>query len=463
MDYRRTASGAIQSEYDAEGLSVIFQAKNVRKEHTGIHALITLGFSKAGKVYPCKEDNFNVGRLTDRERLVNQVFAHSEFSAIFTAAKYSKTQMSTDLMGFARGLWDYALGALEPAKRGGSLERRGPEFVLKPFAIKGGGTIVFAPPGAGKSWIGYIWATCVDAGIDRFWEVKQAPALLVNLERGEESVDTRFGDVNEALRLPRDRHIFRLDRRGAAFTDIADAVERVVRREGIGLVVLDSLSRMGLGKMIDDDVANRGMDALNRLNTTWVVLAHTPRADATHTYGSQMFDAAADMTVQLMADDKSKRGTLGLGLKLDKRNDVPPMRDPFQIALEFDERGLTRIRRSLPGEFVEIDSQRKQTAAEMVREFMNREQKGDAAQIAEAIGVARQTVVGILATPEYVKVGKEGRNVVYGRVDWQHNEVSDEKSPTLPDSTTAQNEVLSEPITKGPTHDTSLWKEENPF
>ena len=295
MEYRRTSSGAIQQEQAATGLAVVFQAGNVRKEHTGIHALITIGFSRGGKLYPCKEDNFNVGRLPDRERLVKAVFAHKEFGAIFDAAEYGQTQMSTDLMAFTRGLWDFALGQQEPQRRAGSVERSAPDFLLKPFAINGAGTIAFGPPGAGKSWIGYIWAVCVDAGIDRYWPVRQAPAMIVNLERGEASVDQRLGDVNAALRLPRDRQLLRLDRRGAAFTDVSDAVERVVKREGIGLVVVDSLSRMGRGKMIDDDVANRGMDSLNRLGTTWIVLAHPPRADATHTYGSQMFDAAADL------------------------------------------------------------------------------------------------------------------------------------------------------------------------
>ena len=85
--------------------------------------------------------------------------------------------------------------------------------------------------------------------------------------------------------------------------------------------MVDSLSRMGYGNLIDNDPANKAMDALNGLSpAAWAVLAHTPRGDETHTFGSQMFDAAADVTVQLMTDDKTKDDSLGIGLRVDKAN-----------------------------------------------------------------------------------------------------------------------------------------------
>lgn len=419
MDYSRTESGAIQSRIQAAGLSVILQASNVRKERTGVHATVTIGIQPNGKgTVRCEEDSYNVGRREERERMVNAIYNKPEFKQLLDGADYPKTRMSLDLLAFQGGLWTVELGAQEPRKRGGSLERRGPEFVIKPFAIKDAGTILFAPPGAGKSWIGYILAVCVDAGISRFWPIEQTPALIVNLERGAESVDNRIGDVNEALGQPRDRALFRLDKRGAAFTDVVDGVQRIVQREGIGFVVVDSLSRMGLGKMIDDDVANKGMDALNGLKTTWLVLAHTPRADATHTYGSQMFDAAADLTVQLMSDDKTKKDVLGLGLRLDKRNDVGPQ-EPYQLALEFDNLGLTRIRRAMQGEFVEIDSQKKQSAAQMVRSYIEDNGSADATTVARDLGLNRVTVAELFRTSDYTLVRKDGKKALYGRRDFR--------------------------------------------
>lgn len=434
MDYTRTKSGSIQTIIEVDGLAVILQARNVRKQSTGIHANIGVGFLKAGRTIPCDEDTYNISRQPDRERLVRSIYKRPEFAALFDGADYPLSRMSMDLMLFQRGLWEFELGHHEPRKRAGSATREEPRFLIEPWVVHGGGTILFAPPGTGKSWIGQLIAVMVDAGCDRFWNVEQVPTLFVNLERSERSVDLRMGDVNAALGLERERELFRLDKRGASFTDVADAVGRLVEREGIGLVVVDSLSRMGLGKMIDDDVANRGMDALNALKTAWLVLAHTPRADATHTYGSQMFDAAADLTVQLLADEKSKRDTLGLGLKLDKHNDVAPQRDVFQLALEFDSHGLTRLRRALPGEFTIIDAQKPQPSpAEVVRAYVLSVGAVDASTVEEETGVKRSTVATLFSGSGYERAGKEGRRVLYGVSSDGRHDVSPPTVPTLPD------------------------------
>ena len=434
MDYTRPDGGGIQSEVEAEGLVVAFGAHNVRKQSTGIHANVTITMRRNGKSILCDEDTYNIARREERERLVSGIYKRQEFKALFDAAGYPQSRMSLDLMVFQRGLWAFELGQHEPKKRSGAVDRAGPRFLVEPFVVYGAGTILFAPPGTGKSFAGQIVAVCVDAGITRFWHVEQIPTLFVNLERSERSVDLRFGDINAGLGLPRDRQMLRLDKRGATFSDVADAVERIVTREGVGLVVVDSLSRMGLGKMIDDDVANRGMDALNALKTAWLVLAHTPRADATHTYGSQMFDAAADLTVQLIADERSKRDTLGLGLKLVKHNDVPPQRDAFQIALEFDSMGLTRIRRALPGEFTIIDAQRAQPSpAELVRAHVLANGASDAKTVEEEPGVKRGTLSRLFAGPGYQRIRRDGRRVLYGVVDG-HNEVLLPALPALPSS-----------------------------
>lgn len=431
MQYTRTPSGAIQSQVDVGEVSLIFQAANVRRASTGVHATITVAYKNGTGPVILDEDTYNVGRRSDREALLRGIYRGS-LGELLKKAAYPVERAHHDLMLFQRGLWQYQMGALEPVRRGGATERRRPEFVLHPFVMKSAGTILFAPPGMGKSWVGYIMAITVDAGISRFWDVEQRPALLVNLERSAESVDTRIGDVNAALGLERERSLLRLDRRGAAYADVAEAVERVVKREGVGFVVVDSLSRMGLGKMIDDDVANRGMDMLNSLGCAWVVLAHTPRADATHTYGSQMFDAAADVTVQLLTDDTIE-GKLGLGLKLMKRNDLPPQKEPAQLALEFDELGLVGIRRGAAHEFAALIE--KPTASVLVREWMNEHPAGgDAQTIADAIGFSRPTVTTILQSDEYVPIGRRDRKLYFGRRDNIHNEVLGETLQQLPNA-----------------------------
>ena len=74
------------------------------------------------------------------------------------------------------------------------------DLMLGNYIIKGGGTILFAPPGRGKSWIGLLMACSVDSGVSDVWDVPTArKCLFVNLERSAESVQRRLGLVNTAM------------------------------------------------------------------------------------------------------------------------------------------------------------------------------------------------------------------------------------------------------------------------
>ena len=200
MDYNRTQSGAIQSIVETESLDIIYQASNVRNERTGVHATVSVGFREHGRgAIPLDEDTYNVGRREDRERLVNAIYKKDAIKEILLANGYEHARMSMDLMLFQRGLYSFEIGSQEAERRGGSNERLQKSFVIDPFVVEGGGTIIFAPPGRGKSWLGMLFCVTVDAGINSFWPVTQGPALFVNLERSADSVDVRLGDINQAL------------------------------------------------------------------------------------------------------------------------------------------------------------------------------------------------------------------------------------------------------------------------
>ena len=431
MDYNRTQNGAIQSVVDADGIEVIYQASNIRNERTGVHATVSIGFREKGRgAIPLDEDTYNVGRREERERLVNSIYKKSPIKAVLESSGYDSARMSMDLMLFQRGLWSFEIGSQEAERRGGTNERKYKQFVIEPFVVDGGGTIIFAPPGRGKSWLGMLFCVTVDAGVNTFWKVTQGPALFVNLERSAESVDVRLGDINEALDLPRERPLLRLDRRGRSLPDVIDGIQRTVEREGVKFVLVDSLSRMGYGNLIDNDPANKAMDALNSLSpAAWAVLAHTPRGDETHTFGSQMFDAAADITVQLMTDDKSKPGTLGIGLRVDKANDIRKDTAINQIALVFDNYGLNMIRRPEKNEFLEINQNMKTSVSEQIAQYVRNNGASDAGAIAESLNIDRTTVNKELKTQMYAQSGRDGRKVLYDLATTVHNEVWRNEDP----------------------------------
>lgn len=287
MTYERTESGAIQVSIPVEGTEhqIVLRAQNVRKERTGVHATVTVGVD--GMIL--EEDTFNVERREDRTRLGNAALKNP---IIQDLAPRLKLILDHELLLFLRGLWDFEVGKNEPERRGGALTRTSPPWLVKPYILAKSGTILFGPPGRGKSWTAYAMAVMCDAGYQFFYDVPVdgAPAMIVNLERSAESVDARLGDINVTLGLPRERALLRLDRRGRKFQDVADSVARVVEREGVALVVLDSLSRAGYGDLNANEDTNRGMDALNGLGTAWLAIGHTPRGDETHLFGCHSED-----------------------------------------------------------------------------------------------------------------------------------------------------------------------------
>lgn len=396
---------------DGARYEVIFSARDIRRERTGIHARVDIQVNAVTLAY----STFNIERDEDRVRLANSAF--TQYSRNGLADDYKKDFIKKDLDLFCDGLWEEHVSELMPEMMGGTLTPSRPTFLLEPYIIEGGGTILFAPPGRGKSWSALVMAVAIDAGITTsLWTVKQTPVLFVNLERSAPSLRDRLGAVNAALGLPRERPLGTINARGRSLTDVYEACERWVTEHAVGCVILDSLSRAGVGDMNENLVGNRTMDLLNALVPTWFAPAHPPRKDPSHVFGSQMFDAAADVIVQVLSE-QGETGPLGIGLQVTKVNDfrVPPMQ---LLAYEFDDYGLTSIRRARPGEFPEVEAGRKGNTIREMKEFIL-DQDGAIAsghEVAEALGKSRSLVSRLLRdrTEDFVFLRKQGRLSLYG-------------------------------------------------
>jgi len=393
---------------------VQFRAENIRREKTGVHGKTTI----LHKYHPLAWSVFNLERAEERTKLAKAAFARLNPEV---KNQYPEDSLKQDFDLFCGDLWRFYLSHYAPELIYGDEKPLPLTFYLRPYIMRGGGTIMFAPPGRGKSNTALLWAQSINSGVSKYWEVKQCPVLLINLERSRETIQRRLSAINNILGLPAVTPLRILNARGQSLNDIMDACKRAIKQFGIKLVILDSISRSGFGDLTENRPVNAIIDALSGLCETWVALAHTPRADETHIYGGVMFEAGADIVVKL-SSAISGNGTLGLGYEITKANDISYGKLKT-YAMEFGETGLQNFREARPYEFPEIEGQIKKPMIQAITDYILEQDKGEAtaSELADSLTLNRGNVANVLRqSGHFVQTRKEGRNAYYGVKETAH-------------------------------------------
>jgi hypothetical protein len=387
---------------------VQFKAENIRKERTGLHSKLTI----LHKYQPLAWSVFNIERSEERTKLAKLAFTHLQPEV---KNEYHEESLKQDFDLFCADLWGFYLSHYTPELVYGTEKIAPLVFFLKPYIMQGGGTIMFAPPGRGKSNTALLWAQSVNSGVSKYWQVKQTPVLFINLERSRKTIERRLSCINKILSLPAVTPLRILNARGQSLNDVFDACRRAVKQYDIQIVILDSISRSGFGDLTENRPVNAIIDTLSGLCETWVALAHTPRVDETHIYGGVMFDAGADIVVKL-SSVVSTNGTLGIGYEITKANDITygPLRT---YAMEFNDTGLHNFRDAKPYEFPELAGQIKKPMIEAITDYLLEQDRGDAtaSDIAEDLNLNRGNIANILGhSGRFIKTRQEGKKVYYG-------------------------------------------------
>lgn len=332
------------------GATIFYHAEDVRKERTGVHAKVIITIDKKLLAWT----SFNVERDEDRTRLANSA---SKALGSVDQEVWSSYEMKHGLDLFCAFLWEQSIGQIEIGPMAGERRMEGPTYLCKPFVMEGGGTIIYAPPGRGKSFTALLMTASMDAGVSSLFACDtHRKGLYINIERDRFSMSDRLARINDCLGLPEDRPLHFMNQRGKSLGDIIGAAQKYVDANGIEFVLLDSISRAGLGDLNENQPVNRTIDALNGLCRSWCALAHTPRSDESHLYGSVHFEAGMDVGVKLTTQAKDEGLTVGVALTVTKANDGRVGGKPLMYALEFDDAGLTNVRTSGSGEFLELEA-----------------------------------------------------------------------------------------------------------
>lgn len=381
---------------------LVFKAESVHQERTGIHARISIEFEEQ----PLAWSLFNIEKSEDRTRLANSAHANLKDS--------NKDDLRRDLDIFCAGLWDFYLSTFTPELMKGDEAQTPPRFYLEPYIIEGGGSLLFSPPGKGKSNTALLWAQSINCGVSKLFKVEKVPVLYINLERSGQSLKRRLAGINIVLGLPASQTLLTLNARGKSLATLAPSIRKAIKQYGVKLIILDSISRAGYGKLTEDAPVNIIIDTLSGLSESWLALAHSPRASEEHLYGSIMFDAGADIVIQLRSQVSENK--LGIGYEITKSNDLPQFKQKV-YAFEFEDWRLINVRPATPFEFPDIEAKKKVNMLEAIIDFISNQDNGDASatEIAKEMGYNRANVSNFLSkSDKFVKTRKVKTSQFYG-------------------------------------------------
>ena len=386
---------------------LVLRAEGIRNQRTGKHATITVsidGHDLAG-------DLFNYERLSERERLGRKAWAEL---ALEEQREYPVSFLNDAIWRFSLRIWQEHVKVSGVEEAGADDEPPPPTFVLAPYIIEGGGTILFAPPGAGKSYTDYLMAMSIEHGCQEMWPCSQRRVLHINLERSPESVNRRIYYLAASLGLPATAKLRTIHARGKRLEAIYDRVANAVQADGYQFLSVDSIVRAGYGKLTDDDTGNAIIDVLNSLCPTWLAIGGSPRADSDHAFGSVMFDYGEDIGIKLSSQRHRTLSSLGVALEVKKVNDgaYPPMEI---LAYDFDGYHLAGVRKATRTEFPELAAGKQVSLADEVYDLLNDAGTLTATEIASELGRNRSNVASLLSgDTRFVRVKREGKSVYYG-------------------------------------------------
>ena len=383
---------------------IVFRAERLRDQWSGVHARLTIFHNTTMMAY----GKINIEDPKPRKTLSND--AHKALGpnrdAVIDKADLLHeldvfTTVAFETLINADGIDESEVDPMVPIN-----------FIAKPHVLEGAGTIMFGERGSLKSYTAILMGVAVDAGLNGFWQTTQRNTLLVNLERSADSISRRIGCINSALGLDPSRPLRRLNRSGSTLPAITPLLRRIVPQHNIGLLIIDSLSRTGTGDLNENQPANETMDTLNSLGCSWLAIAHPPRSNKDHVFGSTMFENAADVIVKVtheVADNK-----IGVRLGVTKANDIafPP---PMTLTYAFDDFGPTEVRLASKNEF-NLGLEHKDTAEETIYGYLLEEKgKATATLIAKDLGLSRSRVSHILNNDDrFIEVAQVGREKFYG-------------------------------------------------
>jgi len=390
----------------------IAPVEEIEPSKTGIHGLMDIYVNDQ----LVSTDNFNLEKNAQRKTFAGDTSREEPFVRV--QSFYDRPALTTDLMNYVKQLKNLM------KKEGVIVEdMHGDPFVevkqlVHGLVVTGGGTIINALPKQAKSFIAMLLAVSVDSGVDQVFEIEQGKVLFINFERSRNSMIRRLGGINTALGLDPYRPLSFMNVQSKRLSSILPSIQYKINQMDAKLIIVDSISRAGMGNLTDDDTANKITESLNSLvagtDRAWLGIAHRAWSNE-HVYGSVHFQAAADVVAGITKTHNQNTREMGVSISVDAENDMSPQEDKV-IAFSFDDMGVKGVRRASKQEFPELlDGEYE--SKDRIFQYLETTGAQTPAEIARGTGIPRTSIVSALTRNEkmFKKSGNFWARIIGGK------------------------------------------------
>jgi len=210
------------------------------------------------------------------------------------------------------------------------------EVVISPFIYEQQPFILFGPPGTLKSYLALFLAALAALGEAPdgipFRPARPMRPLYLDWESNFREQKYRLARIERGLgKSVGDNILYRYQT--TSLIEDVDAVAELVIKNGIDLIIIDSLGPAVHQDLNSAESAQEFFRALRALNCTSIILAHCAKNSAEKTvFGSQYFTALARGIAEVRKYQDPMSGVVSVGI-FHRKSNMGPLLDP--IGLDF--------------------------------------------------------------------------------------------------------------------------------
>lgn len=224
------------------------------------------------------------------------------------------------------------------------VEEATPRWLLRPFVSGSGATSLVAPGGSSKSYLSLAISLAIATGNGRVFggmkPMKQGPVLYLDWEDTEAEHRKRMAALMRGADMTEQGMVIYRQERAPLYRSIV-AVEKLVARYGVVLVVIDSVMLARGGDAFSPEATLMLFDALRQLGVPALLIQHKSleamRKKLRGSYGSVVNDNSARLVWEATGVVASE-SQIDARWEVTKRNNMPPL-DPLGLRIEFDNQG----------------------------------------------------------------------------------------------------------------------------